>query len=111
MKKSNLKISLTTILVTCLVLIPIFSGFTIKKETSQINVEVPNTLKVSQAEIFDGMIVNYTFDGYNSGFEYIFDSGDNFNVTWWVEGSGPSTWVEDASNRLISMGAGTAYMA
>lgn len=52
------------------------------------------------------MIVNYTFDSYNSGFEYIFDSGDNFNVTWRVEGSGPSTWVEDASNRLISMGAG-----
>ncbi len=109
MKKSNLKISLTTILVTCLVLVPIFSGFTIKKETHQINVEVPNNLNLSQAEIFDDMIVNYTFDGDNSGFEYVYDSGDNFNVTWWIEGSGPGTWVEDASNRLISMTAGPLY--
>lgn len=110
MKKSNLKISLTTILVTCLVLIPIFSGFTIKKETPQINIEIPNNLKVSQAEIFDGMIVNYTFTSgtpYNSGFEYIYDSGNNFNVSWRIEGSSTGIWVEDASNRLISMSAGS----
>jgi len=110
MKKSNLKISLTTIVVTCLVLIPIFSSFTIMRDTPQINVEVRNNLKVSQAEIFDGMIVNYTFNFMgsvmNSGFSYVYDSGTNFDVTWWIEGPSFTTWVEDASNRLISMSAG-----
>ena len=113
MKKSNLKISLTTIVVTCLVLIPIFSSFTIMRDTPQINVEVPKDLKLSQAEIFNGMIVNYTFTmggmSLNSGFEYVYDSGNNFNVSWWVEGSSPGTWVEDASNRLISMSAGPTH--
>jgi len=110
MKKSNLKISLTTIVVTCLVLIPIFSSFTIMRENPQIKVDLPNNLKLSQAEIFNGMIVNYTFTmggmSLNSGFEYVYDSGDNFNVTWWIDGSPEGTWVEDASNRLISMSAG-----
>ena len=81
MSKSNLKKSLAAITTILLILIPLISGFTMMKETPQIKVEVPDNLNISQAEIFDGMIVNYTFDDdgtiYNSGFSYEYDSGYN----------------------------------
>lgn len=111
MSKYNLKKSLAATTTILLILIPLISGFTMMKETPQIKVEVPDNLNISQAEIFDGMIVNYTFDDdgiiYNSGFSYEYDSGSNFNVSWWIGGSGFNRWVEDETNRLISMSTGS----
>ncbi|GAG03850.1 unnamed protein product, partial [marine sediment metagenome] len=93
-----------------LIWIPLISSFTIMKDNTQIRVDVPNNLNISQAEIFHGMTVNYTFDDdgsiYNSGFSYEYDSGSNYNVSWWIDGPGFVTWVEDETNRLISMSGG-----
>ena len=109
MKKINLKANLAIGLTIFLFLVPLISNITILREKPQIKVEFPENINISQAEIFDGMIVNYTFEmgvPVNTGFTYKYDSGNIFNVTWWLDGVGSSTWVEDDSNRLINMASG-----
>ena len=56
------------------------------------------------------MYANYTFGPgltYASGFKYAIDSGDMYNVSWWVNGSGSGLWQEDLQTRLISNFAGS----
>ncbi|MFX1568623.1 MAG: hypothetical protein ACFFCV_09665 [Promethearchaeota archaeon] len=110
MKKINLKNGLTIGLIIFLICFPLISGFTIMRRMPQITVEIPENINFSQAEIFDGLVVNYTFEYmsivHNAGFSYEYDSGNNFNLTWRISGSGISTWVEDETTRIISMSSG-----
>ncbi|MFW9879066.1 MAG: hypothetical protein ACFFG0_38795, partial [Candidatus Thorarchaeota archaeon] len=110
MKKRNLKVNIALELTIVLFFIPLIFSIPVMKEKPQIKVDVPNHLNISQAEIFNGMIVNYTFDDYgtvyNSGFSYEYDSGSNYNVSWWIDGWDFNRWVEDETNRLISMSSG-----
>ena len=105
-----MKISLIAAITILLIGIPLISSFTIMKDNTQIRVDVPSNLNISQAEIFHGMTVNYTFDDdgtiYNSGFSYEYDSGSNYNVSWWIDGPGIVRWVENEESRVISMSGG-----
>ncbi|MFX1345019.1 MAG: hypothetical protein ACFFAI_07905 [Promethearchaeota archaeon] len=107
MNKLNLTKSLVATLVVLFIFIPLISSFTIMIKAPQIKVEETSDLNISQAEIFDGMFINYTFDVegmiINSGFSYEHHSGSSFNVSWWLEGLGTNRWVEDDTSRLISM--------
>ncbi len=106
MKKLNLKTKMTLRMTIILLILPLISSFTIMRRTPQISVETPNNLEISQAEIFDGMIINYTYyvlgTIFNAGLSYEYDSGNNFNVTMRLPGLGIGTWVEDETTRLIS---------
>ncbi len=110
MKKINLKAKLALGLTIILLFLPLISSFTILKDNPRINIDVPKNIKSSQAEIFDGMVINYTFyisgTQHNSGFSYEYDSGNNFNVLSWFSGVGLSRWVEDETTRQISMSSG-----
>ena len=78
---------------------------------------IPNSsgeIKLSESKIFNGLVANYTFESgltYASGFKYAFDSGDMYNVSWWVNGSGPGLWQEDLQTRLTSnyLGSGPNF--
>jgi hypothetical protein len=68
-----------------------------------------NNLRTSQGKIFNGMYANYTFEiqqttyfEANTGFTYTNDVGHFYNVTWWIEGRGTHTWLENLQSRLIS---------
>lgn len=110
MKKINLVTKIVIVATICLFCFPLISGFTINRRMPQVTVEIPDNLNIAQAEIFDGLIVNYTFffssTEYTTGFTYEYDSGSKFDVTWWLSGAGTSRWVEDDTTRLISMAYG-----
>lgn len=63
-------------------------------------------LKLSESKIFNGLYANYTFElgpTYACGFKYAIDSGDMYNVSWWLNGSGAiGSWQEDLQTRLTS---------
>jgi hypothetical protein len=65
---------------------------------------------VKTSQIIDGLIINYTFSVFgmsnSSGFTYSHYSGEIFNVSWWIKGSGYSTWNENKTDRVISNSAG-----
>lgn len=63
-------------------------------------------LRTSQGKIFDGLYANYTYDDVaepvrNSSFNYAYDSGDFYNVSWWLEDFGTETWLENIQTRII----------
>jgi len=59
-------------------------------------------LKTSQGKIFNGLYANYDFDEDSSSFQYVYDSGDLYNVTWQINNSLPAYWQEDIQTRLTS---------
>jgi len=70
-------------------------------------------LRTTQGKVFDKMYANYTFEiyiksytKYNSVFKYTHDSGDYYNVTWWISGYGTNTWLENKQTRLTSNSSG-----
>ena len=69
---------------------------------------IPNgsgELKLAESKIFNGLYANYTFQSgltYSCGFKYAIDSGDIYNVSWWVNGSATGLWQEDLQTRLTS---------
>ncbi len=111
MKNINFKTKLALSMTLFFFFLPLITSFTILNDNPRSKVEVTHNIKMSQAEIFDGMVVNYTFDGmgstWNTGFNYQYDSGNIFNVTWWFSGAGSSTWLEDETTRLISSPSGS----
>ena len=74
---------------------------------------IPNSsgeLKLSESKVFNGLYANYTFASgltYASGFKYAIDSGDMYNVSWWVNGSSSGFWQEDLQTRLTSNAVGS----
>lgn len=68
--------------------------------------------RTSQGHIFDGLWLNYTYDSgipLNSTFNYNFESGTLYNVTWTNKGyvEYPSfSWLEDTQTRLTSNSTG-----
>ena len=69
---------------------------------------IPNSsgeLKLAESKIFNGLYANYTFEMGSespSSFNYIHDSGDIYNVTWWMNNSAPGLWQENLQTRLTS---------
>jgi hypothetical protein len=69
---------------------------------------IPNSsgeLKLSESKVFNGLYANYTFVSgppVSSGFNYVSDSGDLYNVSWWVNGSSLGKWQENIQTRLTS---------
>ena len=63
-------------------------------------------LKTAQGKIFNGLYADYDFEtsGYTepSSFQYDYDSGDLYNVTWQINNSLPAYWQEDIQTRLTS---------
>ncbi|MHA1914859.1 MAG: hypothetical protein ACW986_16975 [Promethearchaeota archaeon] len=72
-----------------------------------------STLRTSQGKIFDGLHSNYTFETsvitLNAGFEYNYDSGDLYNVTWSSNFSGSVSWLENIETRITSNSIGGGF--
>jgi hypothetical protein len=100
-----------TILILVFTLLAISPGFTTLIPESQIspNNNLPMT---SQAVIQDGLIINYTMGGiggdYDTGLTYNQVSAEIYNVSWWIEGTGTSTWQVNKTSRLLTNGTGTS---
>ena len=69
---------------------------------------------LAQIKPFDGMYADYIFsfedvpnEYYNTKFRYSHVSGDLYNVTWFIEGEGISTWIENKETRVISNSTGS----
>ena len=91
----------------------IFLSFSIFATFSSYSLGVKGNLRTSQGEIFDGMYANYTYDWglvYDTGFSYVHDSGDLYNVTMRiVQPAASFTWVENIQTRLISNSNSAAF--
>lgn len=63
-------------------------------------------LKTSQGKIFNGLYADYNFElggsTEHSRFQYVYDSGNKYNVTWDINNSSPAYWQEDIQTRLTS---------
>ncbi|MFX0009231.1 MAG: hypothetical protein ACFE9R_02860 [Candidatus Hermodarchaeota archaeon] len=71
-------------------------------------------LKLSGSKVFNGLYANYTFlmgVSTPTGFKYVHQSGNIYNVTWWQNASAPAMWQEDLGTRLTSnvTGIGTNF--
>ena len=91
----------------------IFLSFSIFATFSSYSFGLKGNLKTSQGEIFDGLYANYTYDWgliYNTGFSYVHDSGDLYNVTMGIlEPAASLTWLENIQTRLISNSNSVAF--
>lgn len=83
-----------------------FLSFSIFATFSSYSFGGQGNLRTSQGKIFDGLYANYSYDWgliYNTGFSYVHDSGDLYNVTWRiVQPAASFTWRENIQTRLIS---------
>lgn len=65
-----------------------------------------NGLATAQTEIFDGLYANYTFEFLGSTnksvLSYTHVSGEYYNVSWTLQGSGRHSWIESIQTRVTS---------
>jgi len=105
---SKKKIIVSVVLIFTIV--GVMSGFSKIYENNGNKIQKIPFLRTSQDAITDGIILNYTFifgpTSLESGFTYKHEILDLYNVTWWQEGSGISTWFENTTDRLITNALG-----
>jgi len=67
-------------------------------------------INTSQSKVFDGLYANYTFEFLgatnNSVFRYTQVSGEYYNVSWTIQGSGSHSWIESIKTRVTSNSSG-----
>ena len=107
---SSQKKKIVVLLILAIFLITISTSFAATIPDYQSKSIQEDNIKTSQGLIYDGLEIGYmfTFEGQsnNSEVTYTHKSGGWFNVSWWIQDSGISSWLENKNTRLIENDTG-----